>query len=173
MGDVKPAGARARQSRIPRGHIARVFPVHGIKDAEDANKETHNWRVRAVFGGNHIRTTTGLTAVFQEIHSTPLTMEAARVLIFLALYFGFIILQADCVKAYLQALMTGVPTFVKLPRAWWPADWHKRFKEPVVRLKRALYGHPLAGEIWHEHIETAIRKLGYKSMLEWPSMYYR
>ena len=88
------------KAEFPEAHIARVFPVHGIKNAEDANKENHKWRVRAVFGGNHIRTTTGLPAVFQEIQSTPSTMEAARVLIFLALYFDFVILQADCVKAY-------------------------------------------------------------------------
>ena len=70
------------KAEFPEAHIARVFPVHGIKNAEDANKENHKWRVRAVFGGNHIRTTTGLPAVFQEIQLTPSKMVAARVLIF-------------------------------------------------------------------------------------------
>ena len=84
-------------------------------------------------------------------------MEAARMLIFIALLMNFVTLQADCIKAYLQALMEGVPTFVKLPRACWPSSWHQRFRDPVVRLLRALYGHPLAGEMWHQHIEKAIR----------------
>ena len=113
------------KTQYPEAHIARVFLVYGLKDAEDAGKEKHKWRVRAVFGGDNIRTVTGQQAVFREIASTPSTMEAARLLIFIAPFANFIILQADCVKAYLQAYMEGVPTFVKLPRAWWPDSWHK------------------------------------------------
>ena len=94
-------------------------------------------------------------------------------LIFIALLMNFVILQADCIKASLQALMEGVPTFVRLPRAWWHSSWHQRFRDPVVRLLRALYGHPLAGEMWHQHIEKAIKNLGYESMIEWPSVYFK
>ena len=47
------------------------------------------------------------------------------------------------------------------------------FRDPVVCLLRALYGHPLAGEMWHQHIEKAIKNLGYESMIEWPSVYFK
>ncbi len=62
------------------------------------------------------------------------------------------LLQSDCVRAYVQAKLTGLKTFVRLPRAWWPASWYDdkgqpRFVDSVVKLLKALYGHPLAGDI--------------------------
>ena len=57
------------------------------------------------------------------------------------------LLQSDCKRAYTQAKFEGPPTFIRLPKRWWPEHW-KRFKQPVCRLDYALYGHPKAGDIW-------------------------
>ena len=91
------------QTQHPEAHIAPVFPAYGLKNAEDPDKEKHKWRVRAVFGGDNIRTVTGQQAVFREIASTPSIMEAARLLIFIALSMNFVIPKADCIKAYILA----------------------------------------------------------------------
>ena len=55
-------------------------------------------------------------------------MVAAQAITFEASYSSIIILQADCVRAYLEALITGVLSFVKLLLVL--------FKDPLVCLKQ-------------------------------------
>ena len=38
------------KAQYPEAHIARVFPVFGLKNAEEKDTTSHKWRVRAVFG---------------------------------------------------------------------------------------------------------------------------
>ena len=82
-----------------------------------------------------------------------------------------VLLQSDCLMAYTQAEMTGPPTYIRLPKPWWPQGWANRFKDPVVRLLRALYGHPRAGDIWGDKLEQELKRLGFKSVDGWPSAY--
>ena len=55
------------------------------------------------------------------------------------------LLQSDCVRAYVQAPMTGTKTHIRLPKAWWPKHWAGRFRDPICQLLQALHGHPHAG----------------------------
>ena len=69
-------------------------------------------------------------------------------------------------------------TFVRLPRAWWPAEWYDetgrpRFVDPVVELLRALYGHPLAGDIWHDNSALVLKNEKFKKVEGWPSVFVR
>ena len=43
--------------------------------------------------------------------------------------------------------------WIRLPKHKWPKSWSS-MEDPVVPLERNLYGHPLAGLLWH----TAIRE---------------
>ena len=47
-------------------------------------------------------------------------------------------------------------------------------KDPVVRLKLALYGHPDSGGIWERHCETELKKVGFEPVLAdiWKSVFY-
>ena len=49
--------------------------------------------------------------------------------------------QADAIKAYVQAKLTGPKSWVSLPQEYWPAHFHN-IRDPVVPLEYALYGHP-------------------------------
>ena len=61
--------------------------------------------------------------------------------------------QADAVQAYVQADLEGVSdveTWVALPEEAWEPSWYNKdgtpkYDRPVVRLKKALYGHPDSG----------------------------
>ena len=125
-------------------------------------------------GGHAIKTVTGDWAVFNDIGSVPSTMPAARIaLACSAVTPGFQTLQSDCIRAYIQALMDspdGVNTYVELPRAWWPTGWLK-MRRPVVKLLRALYGHPRAGDLWHAKLDKTLIKLGFSKHEVWPSVY--
>eukprot|EP00439_Symbiodinium_sp_Y106_P057977 s4236_g8.t1 len=77
-------------------------------------------------------------------------------------------------KAYIQAKLSRVPCWVELPdEAWHPsANWRK-FRRPVCRFVKALYGHPDAGTMWEQHCHTTVQKVGFKPLgEEWPSLYF-
>ena len=45
-------------------------------------------------------------------------------------------------------------------------------KRPVVRLVKALYGHPDAGTFWEQHCDESVRSMGFQPVgEEWPSVY--
>ena len=44
--------------------------------------------------------------------------------------------------------------------------------QPVVELKRNLYGHPLAGLLWDKASERWITKQGFKKVQGWECLYY-
>ena len=82
--------------------------------------------------------------------------------------------QADAIQAYIQAIFTGVPTWLSLPRNRWPEHWSKEFWQPMVPLVLALYGHPDSGGIWENHLSSRIGKEGWKQILPdvWQSTFY-
>ena len=165
------------RKEFPNGHFADLFAIIGIKNHESSNKADHVWKGRVVFGGHKIRDSAGLDVFFNELTSTPSTFQAERCL--LAAHCcqqDTTIQQSDCLKAYIQAELAGEDTFVRLPKDWWPAEWFHsdgtpRFKQPYVRLVKALYGHPIAGECWHEKFAGALRDLGFQEVEAWPSVF--
>ena len=68
----------------------------------------------------------------------------------------------------------NLPTYVSLPRAWWPQEWiDKGYKNPVCPLRLALYGHPKAGDLWHKKLESILLKNGFETVDDWPSLFVR
>ena len=72
----------------------------------------------------------------------------------------------------MQAVLKGPPTFIRLPKAWQPEAWSS-FKDPVCRLVKALYGHPHAGDFWHDRFQAELITLEFKTIDGWPSVYVR
>eukprot|EP00971_Amphidinium_carterae_P288347 5724449-Amphidinium_carterae.1 len=68
-------------------------------------------------------------------------MEAGKFVDFIGLLPGNVMMQSDAEMAYVQATLKGCATWVRLPRDRWPESW-KKYRDPVVPLIRALYGHP-------------------------------
>ena len=132
------------------------------------------WKGRIVYGGDAIRNIFGDEVLFEDVGTVPSTMTATRCLAAAkALYPDMELLMADCLRAYTQAKMTGVTSYVRLPRAWWPAHWHGKYKDPVVPLERALYGHPAAGDMWHSKISSVLKAIGFQEVESWPSVYIK
>ena len=163
-------GAQAAKD-YPDAHFARMFAILGIKHYEESDESLHAWRARCVLSGDAIKTASGDWAIFNELGSVPANMTACRAL--LAAYCmteGASLLQSDCIKAYVQAEMKGPPTFVRLPRDWWPEAW-KGMRDPVCRLLRAVYGHPQSGDIWADKLTAELVKEGFQVVEAWPSVY--
>ena len=93
---------------------------------------------------------------------------------------GHVIETADGDQAYPQAKMaSSTRTWVRLPRDRWPEWWtdpsapqepmpdgtmpenpppsavsRSPYRDPVVEMKQALYGHPDAGGYWERHCDA-------------------
>lgn len=57
--------------------------------------------------------------------------------------------------------------------AWPPEIQYWKFRRPVVRLDKALHGHPDSGTMWKPHCDQKVQEIGFKPIgEEWPSMYF-
>ena len=156
-------------------HLGRIFEACYEKGSElPADDPRRKFKGRTVFQGNNVRDQDSDHALFAELGSSPASMEAAKLLDAFGSQPGFSKAQADAIQAYIQALFTGVPTWLSLPRNRWPENWSKDFWQPMVPLVLALYGHPDSGGIWENHLNSRISKEGWKQILPdvWQSIFY-
>ncbi|CAE8630163.1 unnamed protein product, partial [Polarella glacialis] len=102
---------------------------------------------RIVFLGNNVRDEDGQVALFGDLSSAPVTMEASRMCDAFGLLSGHAIEQADAEQAYIQSPLGGTETYIRLPKELQPDSW-KHMRDPVCKLVMSLYGHPDAGGFW-------------------------
>ena len=131
---------------IPEVMLGLVFGILGEKNAECNDS---SYKYRAVFQGSNVRTKTGIDAIdlYQEISSSPVSFVSVRCTLAIAILKCLGITICDALQAYLQARIDGpdrVPTWVELPKDWWPDHWfHKGdrkkplFVRPVCPLIKA------------------------------------
>ncbi len=79
---------------------------------------------------------------------------------FLGLVPDWIIVQADAVRAYVQAQLRGVATWVRLQRDQWPKEWAS-MRDPACPLVVVLYRHPDAGTCWDKRCDSKLREAGF------------
>ena len=156
-------------------HIGRIFEICTLKGSElpegDPNRK---YKGRTCFQGNNVFDESSDYAIFAEMSSSPASMEAAKILDAYGCQPRHSKEQADARQAYTQAVFTGIPTWLRLPRNRWPKDWQRLYKDPLVPLLLALYGHPDSGGIWEKHFEDKIATKGWVSVLKevWKSMFF-
>ena len=184
--DVKSVTAKRellRRKRLPGNeemHIAGIFPIVVEKGSElPKGSEGRKFKGRIVFMGNNIRTQFGDIALFQDVASSPATLESSKVVIMHGLLQGNVIEQADAMQAYVQAKLEGEETWIAIPEEFWEQEWVKSGKyskenPPCCKLEYALYGHPKSGKFWEDHAEKRIMDAGFKPINReaWRSMYY-
>ena len=61
-------------------------------------------------------------------------------------------------------------TWITLPRSRRPRSWDN-IEDPVCRLKRNLYGHPIAGLIWEKFCHKQLKSVGFQPIPGWESLF--
>lgn len=116
-------------------------------------------------------------AIFQDLSSSPATMEASHSLDAIACFPGFAGHQADAIQACVQVNIdeSKVETYVRIPREFWPDEWIRAgLRGPVIKSNKALYGHPDSGALWEKHCEPYLIRRGLEPVLPAsPSVYHR
>ena len=152
-------------------HIAEVMVICSEKNAELKGRST--FKGRLVYRGDNTRDQEGNLAKFSELHALPASLQTVALVLFYGMLMENMCQIADAKKAYLQAMLdTGVETWVILPVLCWLPEWADRFKRPAVRLIRALYGHPEAGDAWARHFARNMKSLGFEAVESFPSLYW-
>ena len=113
---------------------------------DDPNRK---YKGRVVFEGCFVRDEVGHWSLFSDNTSCPATMAAGKMGDTHGLP-GSLLEVSDGESAYTQARLKGKKTWVRIPCDQWPPEWfdssgNPKYKNPVVVLVLALYGHPDAG----------------------------
>ena len=98
------------------------------------NKALKKFKGRVCYGGHRVKDQTGQAAMFQEYHSCPAGITSSRACDFYGMLPGNVLQQSDADMAYCQTTFRGTPTYVRLPKHRWPADWHGKYWDPVLSL---------------------------------------
>ena len=154
-------------------HLAFLFGFMVQKGAEyEPGDPRKKYKYRVVLRGNDIKDQSFEVALFQEMATTPTTLEASRFCDLLGLLPGNATQGRDVEQAYLLAKMKGPATYVMLPKELWSDQMHY-MRMPVVLLERALYGHPLAGAFWHQYCAKICKTAGFRLFSDnWPCCYW-
>ena len=109
---------------------------------------------------------------FQEMATTPTTLEASRYSDLLECFPGNSVEGRDVRQTYLPAEMEGTPTYVVLPKELWTPEMHKT-RCPVCRLEKTLYGHKNSGAYWQKFCNKQCLKVGFRPISDnWPCAYW-
>ena len=105
--------------------MGRLFGLMVQKGSElNDNDKRKKYKYRVVFQGNNVVNQNWETALFQNLGSSPATMEAGKICDMVGCCHGNDTEQADADQAYVQADLEGPETWVSLP----PEQEPKRFK---------------------------------------------
>ena len=166
--------AEAKKSK-KEVHMARV---HGICVEKNYQLSEDNpgrkFKGRGVLLGNQVKNQHWEAAFFQDLGNSPASFEASRWADFYGCLPGHAVKLADAIQAYIQAKLKGPLCWVELPTDAWPPEiQYWKFRRPVVRLDKALYGHPDSGTMWEQHCDKKVQEIGFRPIgEEWPSMYF-
>ena len=166
--DSVVARSKKEGQRYHFGFLAQI--CHEKHSELEASKR--KYKARVVFRGDQVKNEEGLQAVFQEQSSSACLISGIKTLDIVARLPGNDGQERDGQQAYIQAQLGGAPTYVHLPPDQWPKEWRHSFRRPVVRLRLALYGHPMAGLYWEQHAAAAIEKCGFEKIADWECMYF-
>eukprot|EP00959_Pyramimonas_sp_CCMP1952_P035285 739184-Pyramimonas_sp.AAC.1 len=139
---------------------------------EELLPELRKFKGRVVVPGNTGQDETGLAAIFADAASSASRIEASKLGDATALLPHCGGEQSDAPGAYTQALLYGdgridpVDIWIILPKWRQPASW-ARYRNPVCRLRLALYGHPLAGVLWERKCRTCLESVGFEPIPGW------
>ena len=167
--------SREAKKKNKKVHVGKVFEICVEKGSElPINDPLRKFKGRTVFQGNNVKDESSEVALFSELGSSPVTLEAGKVLDAYGQAPGNTCQQADGKQAYTQTTLKGTETWVRLPKDRWPKEWHGKYKDPVVRLHLALYGHPDSGGFWEQHCEKMLGEVGFQLVFPaaWPSVFF-
>ena len=99
-GEDKVTEWKTASAQYPDAHVGSIYPIVGVKNWESMDTSEHRWKGRVVLGGNRFGKAKGKWAIFEDVGSTPASMQATRIAVSLdAAVKMCTLLQSDCIRA--------------------------------------------------------------------------
>ena len=162
---------------------AKIFPLLGLTSIKHAERDESEQKMKArlVGRGDIGRTKSGGTADESEDLWAPVAqLSTVRIVQALGAMLGLCVESLDITSAYLQAeLRTQNEYFVVIPNQvlsyFSPAErkLHSEFREPVYRLRKALYGLQRSAFDWISTLIDLLKSKGWISTQTDPALMYR
>lgn len=154
-------------TRPPSGaNLLSLLWVYLIKD--DGRK-----KARCVCNGSKNRRG---TVTLAETYASALEQNAARVFWAVTAMKNWTAIGADATNAFAEAGAPVAPLYVYCDeqfRNWYKKRKHKDLKKGMVmKVKKALQGHPESPRLWMELIDKIIRELGLTPCTHEPNLFY-
>jgi hypothetical protein len=111
-------------------------------------RKKRKYKARLVAGGHNVRGTRGERISENLSHIIPASLTAVRIgEVHAAGYSDGVSLNGDVKLAYVKAVLEGDDMWASLPKQVRPSS-HANFSDPVVQIKKALYGLKRSGLDW-------------------------
>ncbi len=111
-----------------------------------------------------------------ETYASALDQTASRVFWAATAIYNLVTIGADAANAFAEAPPPVAPLYVHVDepyREWYKARYGKDIpKGHVMRVKKALQGHPESARLWALLIDKVIRELDLKPCTHEPNLYY-
>jgi hypothetical protein len=132
--------AEARKKNT-KAHVGMIFDICVEKGSElPKGAPGRKFKGRVVFQGNNVQDENWNAALFQELGSSPATMEAGKACDACGLVPGHAVQQADAEQAYIQSKLGGeTPTWVRLPAERRPESSYATRLQRDHRMALMLY----------------------------------
>ena len=131
-------------------------------DADTTSADLFRWKARLVAGGNALLDSCGVHYREENLYGSPTSLEAVRFICWWAVMNPIhTLVQSDVHGAYLQSNLGGRPVWLVLPPLCWPASWRGKYKQPVLRLRKAMYGLQRSGFDWAKRAHSVLSKHGW------------
>ena len=138
-------------------------------------KDDRRKKARCVCNGNKNRRG---TVTLAETYAASLEQTASRIFWAATTINNFITIGADASNAFAEAPAPVAPLYVYVDeqfRQWYQHRFPDRPKIPhgyVLRVKKALQGHPESPRLWAKLIDGIIKKLNLKACTHEPNLFY-
>lgn len=132
---------------LPSGVILRV--------KRDENGDVSRFKARVVVRGNFQNEFDD----YAELYAPVACIELVRVIVTVAVHYGYSINHLDVKGAFLHALLPeSDDIWVRLTKI----DDIRQINGQVVKLKKSLYGLRQAPKLWYKHLATTLKKIGFR-----------
>ncbi|GFH58223.1 hypothetical protein CTEN210_14699 [Chaetoceros tenuissimus] len=156
------------QALPPNANLLTLFWVYVLKDVGTR-------KARCVCNG--ARNMRG-SVTLAETYASALNQDGSRLFWSKAALDNFIVVGADASNAFAEAPAPVAPLYVKVDeqyRHWYSQKFPEAPPIPansVLRVKKALQGHPESPRLWAKLIDGIIRQLNLKPCTHEPCLYY-
>jgi hypothetical protein len=149
----------ARDPNARRAALALIVGEKGVELRKTGKKR--RYKARLVVHGHNVRDSRGRRIAETLSHIIPASLAAVRVgEVHAASFDPGVSLHGDVRNAYIKADLKGDAVWVSLPKKLQPHK-HRKMKNPVVKLVKALYGLKRSGLDWGELVRDTLLKRGW------------